>query len=57
VAGKTYTILYRDDVNIGFWIVLTNVPAQPFTVELEVADPGASATRSRFYRLVTPSQP
>jgi len=57
VAGKTYTILYRDDVNIGLWIGLTNVPAQPVTGELEVADPGASATRSRFYRLVTPSQP
>jgi len=57
VAGKTYTILYRDSVDGGFWIGLTNVPAQPFTGEIEIADPDGSTARTRFYRLVTPSQP
>jgi len=57
VAGKTYTILYRDNVDSGLWIGLTNVPAQPFTTEIETADPGASETRTRFYRLVTPRRP
>ena len=57
VAGKTYTILYCDSVDRGLWIGMTNVPAQPFTGEIEIAVPGASATQTRFYRLVTPSQP
>jgi hypothetical protein len=57
VAGKTYTILYCDSVDSGLWIGLTNLPAQAFTGEIEIADPGASDTGTRFYRLITPSQP
>jgi len=57
VAGKTYTILYCDSVDGGLWIGMTNIPAQPFTGEIEIADPGASAAQTRFYRLVTPRQP
>jgi hypothetical protein len=57
VAGKTYTIFYCDSVDGGLWIALTNVPAQPFTGEIEIADPGAGETRTRFYRLLTPGRP
>jgi hypothetical protein len=57
VAGKTYTVLYCDNVDGGPWIGITNVAAQPFTGEVEIADPGAITARTRFYRLVTPRQP
>ena len=55
VAGKTYTILYRDDVAAGTWQKLADVPDQGATGEIEVTDAGAGAA-TRFYRLVTPQQ-
>lgn len=57
VAGRTYTVLYRDDVDAGPWQPLASVPAQPADGPVEVLDPDAGATLHRFYRLVTPQVP
>ena len=57
VAGKTYTIQYRDDADTGPWLKLADVPAQTATGEMEVPDPVPGAATTRFYRLVTPQQP
>ncbi len=53
VEGRSYTVLFTDDLSAGTWQGLANVPAQPATGEVTVRDPGRPATR--FYRLVTPS--
>src|SRR5206468_3719408 len=52
-AGRTYTILYCDDVESGLWWKLADIPAQAVAGELEVSDPGAGTAVHRFYRLVT----
>ena len=57
VAGKTYSIQYRDQVDLGRWTKLTDVPAQPSTGEIEMMDPDAATNATRFYRLVTPQLP
>ena len=57
VAGKTYTVQYRDQVDRGRWSKLTDVPAQPSTGEIEMMDPVAATNVTRFYRLVTPQLP
>jgi len=55
VAGKTYSVLYRDDLRVGSWRKLLDVPAPASTLAIELRDrpPGAA----RYYRLVTPAQP
>ncbi|MBI4659625.1 MAG: lamin tail domain-containing protein [Verrucomicrobia bacterium] len=55
VAGKTYTVLYRDDLAKGTWLKLTDVPARTSTGDAQVTD--LSSRPSRFYRLVTPQSP
>jgi hypothetical protein len=55
-AGKTYSVLFRNNASSGTWARLTNVPAQSGTAAITVNDPtGGAATR--FYRLVTPNWP
>ena len=54
VAGRTYTVLYRDDLSKGTWLSLQNVPRQGTTGPLDVTDSGAGASATRFYRIVTP---
>jgi len=56
VAGKTYSVLYRDDLSAGLWLALTNVPAQSGGA-VTIADPTIDGATTRFYRLVTPAQP
>jgi hypothetical protein len=57
VEGKTYSLLYRDHVAAGTWHKVRDIPAQPFTRELEVPDPATVAFGDRFYRLVSPHTP
>ena len=57
IAGKTYSVLYRDDVANGLWLKLRDVPAQGGSGSVAVIDPNSGATVTRFYRLVTPLQP
>lgn len=55
VSNQTYTVQYRDSFATGSWLPLTNITAQSSTTRLEVHDPGAGASATRFYRLVTPA--
>jgi hypothetical protein len=52
VAGKTYTVQYKDDLNHPVWLRLVNVSARTTNRLETVRDPFSSPTR--FYRLVTP---
>jgi hypothetical protein len=56
VAGKTYSVLYRNSLATGTWLKLADVAAQPGTGPVTVNDPAIGGT-SRFYRLVTPEVP
>jgi hypothetical protein len=55
VAGKTYTVQFRDSLTGGAWQTLGNVPAQPVTQSITL--PHNVGTPQRYYRLVTPAQP
>ena len=55
VAGKTYGVLYRDAVEVGPWLTLTNLPAALVSGPVQVTDPSPS-NPTRFYRVVTPAQ-
>jgi hypothetical protein len=57
VAGRTYTVLYRDALGSGDWSKLKDIPAQEETGPIEVHDPDAGSIASRFYRLATPQVP
>jgi hypothetical protein len=57
VAGNTYSILYRTNLNTGSWIKLQDVPAQAATGLIVVSDPAAVAGDRRYYRLTTPQMP
>lgn len=56
VAGRSYSVLYRDDLNSGTWSKLTDVSASATTRQVEVTDASAPPA-GRFYRLVTPAAP
>ena len=56
VAGKTYTVQYRNLVDTGTWIPLAAVPAQPVTGPYSVSDTNVVSSTMRFYRVVTPAQ-
>jgi hypothetical protein len=57
VAGRSYTLLYRDLAGGGRWRRLYDVPAADVNRDLRVPDPTATATTERYYRLVTPARP
>jgi hypothetical protein len=57
MPDKTYAVLYRESLDAGNWLTLTNVPAQPVSQEIMVVDPGAGTMEQRFYQLVTPARP
>jgi hypothetical protein len=54
VKDKSYAILYRDRVDGGDWLTLTNVPAGGLDRVEMIID--AAPVGSRFYRLVTPAR-
>jgi hypothetical protein len=56
IAGRTYSILYRADVQNSSWLKLVDVPAQGSTGVITVNDPTIGSA-PRFYRLVTPKLP
>jgi hypothetical protein len=57
VAGKTYSILFKDDLNDGLWLRLTNVPPQGVSGPVTIVDTGTGGSAARFYRLATPQLP
>ena len=56
VAGKTYTLLFRDSLVTGAWAKLKDAPVPGVTQLLTVTD-SSPATAGRYYRIVTPAQP
>jgi hypothetical protein len=56
IAGKTYTVRYKNDINAATWTKLDDVPAQSADTLLEMTDPGSIGQPRRFYQIVTPAQ-
>jgi hypothetical protein len=56
VAGKSYTVLYCEDLIDGIWLKLLDVPAQPASGQVIVNAPGLS-DQPRYFRIVTPARP
>ncbi len=55
MAGRSYTVQFRQTLSSGAWLTLTNISALPVTQSVEVNDPGAGTGDSwRFYRLAIP---
>ena len=58
VAGKTYTVQYRDSLLAGgAWFKVADVEAVSTSRTMEVTDGRSSNTSFRYYRIVTPKQP
>ena len=54
VAGRSYTIQYRDTLDAGQWSALTNIAAQAADHATEILDPLPIGVAKKFYRLSTP---
>jgi len=57
VAGRTYTVQYRDSLVTGGWLKLADVDAPTVTQEVQVSDPDGGTGLGRYYRLTTPRIP
>ena len=57
VAGKSYTLLYRDLLNAGSWHTLLDVPSDPTTRTIQITNQVSPGVTNRFYWLATPLQP
>lgn len=57
IAGKTYTVRYKNALTDASWTKLTDIAAQASDTSLDIADPSATAQTKRFYQVVTPQQP
>jgi hypothetical protein len=57
VAGKTYSVRYKDDINAATWTVLQHIPVQAANSPVTILDAPPIGTIRRFYQVVTPSQP
>jgi len=55
LAGRSYSVIYRDQAASGPWTVLINFPAAPTNRVINFSDPVGSP--GRFYRLATPRLP
>ena len=55
VAGRSYTLQYRDLLQSGSWQKLQDLPAPATNGAMEAQDTSAGGA-SRFYRIVTPRQ-
>lgn len=57
VAGRTYTIRYKNALTDPAWTTLTQVPAGGTTGVVQMTDTTAPGHPQRFYQVVTPQQP
>jgi hypothetical protein len=57
VAGKSYTIQYRNSLSTGGWLKLSDVAATGSTESKSISDPSAEVASERYYRVVTPQLP
>jgi hypothetical protein len=55
VAGKSYTIQYRNSLSTGGWLKLSDVAPAGTTESRSIVDPNAGT--QRYYRIVTPQVP
>ncbi|HEY6229400.1 MAG TPA: hypothetical protein VI282_19935, partial [Verrucomicrobiae bacterium] len=55
-AGVTYSVEYKNDLSDPAWTKLKDIPAQGSSGDIDVTDLSPAA-QTRFYRIVTPSQP
>ena len=56
VAGKSYTVQFRDSLSAGTWLKLRDVFPQGVSQPVMVTDTNAVESLQRFYRVVTPGQ-
>ena len=56
IAGKSYTVRYKDDLTAATWTVLQHFPVQTVSGPLTVLDTPVATVR-RFYQVATPQQP
>lgn len=56
IAGRTYSVLHRDDAGVGLWNKVGEVPSDYFdrVVLVPVGQPGDT---TRYFRVVTPAVP
>jgi hypothetical protein len=57
IAGKTYTVRFKDDLTSPAWTKLADVPPQASDHAVDTADPGSIGKSRRFYQVITPAQP
>jgi hypothetical protein len=57
IAGKTYTVRYKNDLAAATWTKLLDVPAQAADTLLDATDPNGVGQPRRFYQVITPAQP
>ena len=55
VSNKSYTVQYRDALNSGSWLGLTNVGTLPSNASILL--PVTTTNDKRFFRLATPQLP
>ena len=54
LPGKSYTVLYSDDLKTGLWKTLQTVTGSATAQEITVEDKTGSTVDRRFYRLTSP---
>ena len=57
VAGRSYSVVYRDEAATGPWTKLIDVAARATNRVAEMLVPKAGPPQQRFYRLICPQQP
>jgi hypothetical protein len=57
VAGKTYSVRYKNALTDASWTKLTDVPAPAENGDITVTDSSSAGIPQRFYQVVTPQQP
>lgn len=55
-SNRTYSIQYRESLNQGAWLTLTNIPSRLNSRQEAFMDP-YPRTATRWYRVVAPQQP
>jgi len=51
IAGKTYRLNYRDNINQGNWITLVDEIFAPNNSTIQIVDPTSAGLAKRFYRI------
>ena len=57
IAGKSYTVRYKDDLTSPTWLVLRHFGSQSISRPLTVLDTPPAGITNRFYQVITPQQP